>query len=116
MLIVAVATAAVIIRPAIFPPRRVSCPANRTNWRTRGSLIIPHLEFAFSFVDGMGSNFLDPELVSQENRLRCKNLVFPAGFYLDENSKVYTPEISLLYRLATKKKDAEASEDSFGAA
>lgn len=70
------------------------------------------LKFAFGFVEDMGNNFLDPELVSQENRLRCKQLVFPAGFYLDEDNKVYTPEISLLYRLATKKKDAEASDNS----
>ncbi len=70
------------------------------------------LKFAFGFVKDMGNNFLNTELVSQENRIRCKQLVFPAGFYLDKNNKVYTPEISLLYRLATKKKDAETSDIS----
>lgn len=67
------------------------------------------LKFAFDFLDNMGSNFFE---ISVENRLRCKQIIFPAGFYLDSNNKVYTPEISLLYRLATKKKDAVASENS----
>lgn len=70
------------------------------------------LKFAFRFVDKMGSNFLDINLVSKENRLRCKQLVFPGGFWLDENDKVYTPEISPLYRLAGKKKDTEVSDIS----
>ncbi|HSX53566.1 MAG TPA: recombinase family protein [Patescibacteria group bacterium] len=59
------------------------------------------LRFAFDFVDNMGSNFLN---ISPDNRLKCKQLVFPAGFYLDKNNKVYTPEISSLYRLASNKK------------
>lgn len=67
------------------------------------------LRFAFDFIDNTGEKFFD---ISRENRLRCKQLVFPGGFYLDANNKVYTPEVSILYRLAAKKKDAEASEDS----
>lgn len=70
------------------------------------------LQFAYDFIESTGKHFLDAELVSKENRERCKNLIFPAGFYLDANKKVYTPEISPLYRLATNKKDAEASEKS----
>lgn len=70
------------------------------------------LNFAYGFIKDMGSNFLDPELVSKENRLRCKQLVFPAGFYLNSNNKVYTPEISELYRLATKKKSTEVLKNS----
>lgn len=60
----------------------------------------------------MSTNFLDTDLVSKENRVRCKQIVFPAGFYMDENKKVYTPEISLLYRLATTAKDTEVSLNS----
>lgn len=67
------------------------------------------LRFAFDFIRNMGSNFL---MLSPENRLRCKELVFPGGFYVNENKKVYTPEISPLITLATKKKDAEASDNS----
>jgi hypothetical protein len=55
----------------------------------------------------MGTSFLK---IEKEDRLRCKQIVFPAGFYLSESNKVYTPEISPLYRLATNKKDAEASD------
>lgn len=70
------------------------------------------MEFAYDFIDRIGSNFLDNELVSPENRERCKQVVFPAGFYVDKNNKVYTPEISELYRLATKQKDLPVTEKS----
>lgn len=65
------------------------------------------LRFAFDFANDMGSRFLE---ISKDNRLRCKQIIFPAGFYLDENNKVYTPEISPLITLAATKKDAEASD------
>lgn len=67
------------------------------------------LNFAFNFIHEMGRNFL---VISPENRERCKQVVFPAGFYLDANKKVYTPEISELYRLATNKKDPSKLEKS----
>jgi DNA invertase Pin-like site-specific DNA recombinase len=70
------------------------------------------LEFAYDFIDSMGKNFLNTDLVSKENRLRCKNIIFPAGFYISAENKVYTPKISELYRLGTMKKDAEASSNS----
>ena len=67
------------------------------------------LRFAYGFVDDMGSRFLE---VSPENRLRCKEVVFLAGFYVDDNKRVYTPEKSYLITLAAKKKDAEASSET----
>jgi DNA invertase Pin-like site-specific DNA recombinase len=70
------------------------------------------LNFALDFIDNMGRNFLDSDLVSKENRLRCKLLVFPAGFYLNNKNKVHTPEISIIYRLMTNKKDTEVSRYS----
>lgn len=70
------------------------------------------LTFAFQFIDNTGTNFLDPILVSQENRLRCKQILFPAGFCWDENKNVYTPQMSELYRLATKKKSTEVLNNS----
>lgn len=69
------------------------------------------LKFALKFAKDMGGHFLDPSL-SPENRLRCKDIVFPAGFYVDKNKRVYTPQKSLLITLAAKKKDAEASRNS----
>lgn len=67
------------------------------------------LRFALNFAENTGSRFLE---VSAENRQRCKLILFPAGFYLDEKNKVYTPEISLLYGLMTTKKGAEAPNNS----
>ena len=67
------------------------------------------LRFALGFAQNMGRDFMH---IAPEHRLRCKQILFPAGFYLDENNKVYTPEISPIYGLAAKKKDAEASIDS----
>jgi DNA invertase Pin-like site-specific DNA recombinase len=67
------------------------------------------LKFAFKFVDDLGNKFLG---LSTENRLRCKELIFPGGFYWDKNNKVYTPEVSLFYRLKTKKKSTEVLENS----
>lgn len=67
------------------------------------------LRFAFDFVENMGSKFLE---ISPENRLRCKQIIFPAGFYLDANKNVYTPEISPLIRLASTKKDLPETEKS----
>lgn len=69
------------------------------------------MQFALTWVEKTAENFLAPEL-SKENRLRCKQIVFPAGFRLDKNGKVYTPEISPLITLQTTKKDAEASDNS----
>lgn len=59
------------------------------------------LRFAIDFVESMGSRFFE---LTPENRSRCKQLVFPAGFYINANKKVYTTEISPLYRLAGIKK------------
>ena len=67
------------------------------------------LEFALNFIDDLDTNFFE---LSKEERVECKQLVFPEGFYLSADNKVYTPNLSIIYRLATKKKDAEASVNS----
>ena len=67
------------------------------------------ITFALNFVSNMGENFLS---ISPENRSKCKQIFFPAGFYIDAKKKVYTPEISPLIRLAAKKKDTKVSEKS----
>lgn len=69
------------------------------------------LKFAFSFAADTSQKFLDP-LTSQENRLRFKQIVFPAGFRLDANKNVYTPKISELIRLAGNKKDLSVTDKS----
>lgn len=78
----------------------------------KGSLKIDKknfLQFALGFVGNLSDNFFE---LSPENRIKCKQLLYPSGFYLDSNNNVYTPEISLLITLQTKKKDAEASDNS----
>lgn len=64
------------------------------------------LKFAFNFVANMGESFMS---ITPENRIKCKQIIFPAGFYMDAEKNVYTPEISPLITFATTKKDAEAS-------
>lgn len=68
------------------------------------------LKFAFGFIDDIGCNYF---AVTKESRKKCKQLVFPAGFFVNEDEKVYTPEISILYRLAGNKKDLSEIEKSF---
>ena len=65
------------------------------------------LEFAFDFVINMKDSYFS---LSPENAKKCKQIIFPAGFYMDANKNVYTPEISPLIRLATNKKDTEVSD------
>lgn len=64
------------------------------------------LDFAFDFAINMKDSFFT---LTPDNAKKCKQIVFPAGFYMDDNKNVYTPEISPLIRLATSKKDTEVS-------
>ncbi|MGB4758567.1 MAG: recombinase family protein [Candidatus Saccharimonadales bacterium] len=67
--------------------------------------------FALAFIQDTGKHFLEP-YVSKENRLVCKQMLFPAGIYINPDEKVYTPEVSVFFRGEAKKKDAEASDNS----
>lgn len=69
------------------------------------------IEFALSFIQDTGQHFLDT-YITKEYRLVCKQMLFPAGIYMDQDEKVYTPEVSVFYRGEAKKKDAEASDNS----
>lgn len=42
----------------------------------------------------------------------CKQLLFPEGFSVSRNKKVYTPVLSEFYRLANTQKDPEGSQKS----
>jgi hypothetical protein len=65
------------------------------------------MEFALKFISNLSDNFLS---LTAEDRKKCKQILFPAGFRMDSDKKVYTPEISILYRLASSKKDTEVSQ------
>ena len=67
------------------------------------------VKFGLGFVEDVAKEFLE---ISYEERMRCKELLFPAGFRLNAAGKVYTPEVSIIYRVAATKKDAEASNNS----
>lgn len=67
------------------------------------------MDFALDYVDNLSTHFFE---LSRDKQLLCKQLVFPAGFWVDENKNVYTPEVSELYRLATKKRDTNVSQKS----
>lgn len=67
------------------------------------------LEFAYNFIETLGQNFLE---LTKEERLKCKQIMFPSGFMINADGRVYTPEISPLITLASKKKDTEVSDNS----
>jgi DNA invertase Pin-like site-specific DNA recombinase len=53
------------------------------------------MEFALVFADQLGRQFLS---LSLKNIEVCKQIIFPAGFWVGKNLEVYTPEISPIYR------------------
>ena len=63
------------------------------------------VEFALSFVDKLGSNFTE---LSPTDAEKCKQIIFPEGFRIDQNKNVYTTYISPIYRLRVRKKSALA--------
>lgn len=65
------------------------------------------MEFALNFVNDIGKKFFS---LTPEHAKKCKQILFPGGFHVDENENVFTPEISPLIRLAANKKDAQASD------
>lgn len=65
------------------------------------SEIMSFCDFAINFVSNLTSNILK---LSPNEMQSCKQLLFPDGFFVDENKNVYTTKISPLYRLKPMKK------------
>jgi len=65
------------------------------------------INWALHYVDQLAANFFDLPL---EKVKVCKDLVFPNGFFIDENQRVYTPIISPIYRLKMKKQPLETTD------
>ena len=61
-------------------------------------------EFSIDFTTHLGSTFLN---LTPEQAKKCKLLLFPAGIFVDDEKKVYIPEISPIYRGRTNKKDGQ---------
>jgi hypothetical protein len=68
------------------------------------------ISFALERAEEMERYFFD---LPKSRLLQCKQMLFPAGFWIDKNKKVYTCEMSILTRLASTKKDLPNLEKSF---
>ena len=68
------------------------------------------ITFALEYAENMERHFIK---LPKPRLLKCKQMLFPAGFWINENKKVYTPELSILTRLASNKKDLPNPEKSF---
>lgn len=68
------------------------------------------ITFALRYAENMERHFIK---LPKPRLLQCKQMLFPAGFWIDTNRKVYTPELSILTRLASNKKDLPDIEKSF---
>lgn len=64
------------------------------------------ISFALEFADNLGHDFLR---LLPDDAKKCKLLLFPDGFFVDANKKVYIPKISPFYRYRANKK---ASDDA----
>ncbi len=63
------------------------------------------ISFALDFANNLATHFF--ELTPEEAKL-CKLLLFPDGFLVTSENKVYTTKISPFYRLQTNKKDTRS--------
>ena len=62
--------------------------------------LIEFVEFAFNFIEHQSQEWWGLEF---DDREKCKQLLFPAGFSINSEKRVYTPEISPLIRLKDTK-------------
>lgn len=67
---------------------------------------VEFVDFTLTYIENLRENFWS--LDAEELRW-CKQLLFPEGFSVSRDKKVYTPKISDFYRLATTKEDPEES-------
>lgn len=68
------------------------------------------ISFALEHAENMQAHFIQ---LPKPRLLQCKQMLFPSGFWIDADKKVYTPELSILTRLASNKKDLPNPEKSF---
>ena len=62
------------------------------------------IDFALNFADNLGAHFFEIDLsLIKEFKL----LLFPGGFFVNSENKVYTTIVSPFYRLRTTKKTSE---------
>lgn len=56
--------------------------------------------FALEFIDNLGNNFVH---LSPGDAEKCKQIIFPDGFWVDNNKNVYTHAISPIYGYRNQK-------------
>jgi DNA invertase Pin-like site-specific DNA recombinase len=68
--------------------------------------LIDFTNFALDYVNDWKNNWWS---LDKETMRKCKQILFPAGFSMTQDKKIYTPEISLVYSYgSTKKASVEA--------
>lgn len=64
--------------------------------------------FALGFIDGLGIHFVTLSPINVE---KCKQILFPDGFWMTPEKNVYTHQISPIYRYRNKKFSANSAEN-----
>lgn len=65
------------------------------------------MRFALEFIDNLGNNFVH---LSPGNAEKCKQIIFPDGFWVDDDKNVYTRAISPIYGYRNQKNPANHAE------
>lgn len=63
--------------------------------------MVEFIEFSLGFADGLAERWWELE---HDDQVRCKQMIFPRGFSINNAGKVCTPEISPIFRLAGTEK------------
>ena len=58
--------------------------------------------FALEFIDNLGNKFVH---LFPRNVEKCKQIIFPDGFWVDDDKNIHTCSISPIYRYRNKKSD-----------
>ena len=80
-----------------------------TNARDFERDLVEFTGFALDYVNNWNKNWWS---LDKESMRKCKQILFPAGFSMTQDKKVYTPEISLVYSYETNKKAPEGANFS----
>lgn len=70
---------------------------------------VEFVEFSIDFIENLRERFWE---LDAEHLGWCKQLLFPQGFSVSRDKKVYTPKVSDFYRLINTQKDPEGSSES----
>ena len=71
--------------------------------------LVEFVSFSLDAIENMKSSFWE---LDAEHLGWCKQLLFPGGLSVSRDKKVYTPEVSALYRLMSNQKDPVGSSGS----